>query len=355
MTEKIYVYPADQWACGHYRLIWPSKLVKCEFDIEVVDPGSRDFRAHLDGNGNITYVAVPEDAAAVVFQRPTHRHIMQSVQVLQRQGVAVIVDMDDDLSTIHPANVAHHIMHPKHGDPNHSWHNAAVACREATLVTCSTPALLTRYATRNNGAVLPNRVPACYLDLPRSTEESVTWCGNLHSHPNDLGEVRGAIASLIRAGYRYRTIGLGEGIERALGLSEEVPSTGPVELQYWATEMSKSGVTIAPLADTSFNQAKSWLKPLEAMATGVPVVMSPRAEYRRLHEESGVGFLAGRPREWERHLRTLLGSADLRQEQSEAGREFVRENHTLEGNAWRWAEAWTTAISSFRERFARVG
>lgn len=349
--EKIYAYPADQWACGHYRLIWPGLSAAAEltdYELEIVEPGSRDFRAALDERGNVKDVTIPGGAAAVILQRPTHRHLMQTVPILRRKGIAVIVDMDDDLMTIHPGNVAHHIMHPNQGDPMHSWLHAAQACRDATLVTTSTPALLDRYAARGNGVALPNCVPERYLDIPHEDNLDVTWCGSLHSHPNDLGEVRGAIANLVRAGYHYRSIGQGEGVSKVLGLRDPVESTGSVDLHAWPDEVGRSGVTIAPLADTRFNAAKSWLKPVEAMSLGVPVVMSSRVEYTRLHEMSGLGLLVTKPKEWERHLRHLLGDDVLRKEQTEAGREFVRRHLTIEGNAWRWAETWVAAIDHQR-------
>ena len=55
--------------------------------------------------------------------------------------------------------------------------------------------------------------------------------------------------------------------------------------------VAKLGIGVAPLADTKFNAAKSWLKMAEMAALGVPCVVSPRAEYMRLHEQ-WIGSLA---------------------------------------------------------------
>jgi hypothetical protein len=79
------------------------------------------------------------------------------------------------------------------------------------------------------------------------------------------------------------------------------------------------------------------------MAAGVPWVASPRAEYRRLHKESGCGFLADTPKQWYAHLTRLLADSCLRKEQAEAGREYMA-TQTYEANAWRWLEAWTRAV-----------
>lgn len=344
---RVYVYPADQWACGHYRLTWPAlALRETGLDVTVVDP--QDPRYALGGNvddtGQVHEVFAPNDADVIVLQRPTHRQLSQGVPLLRQKGVAVVVDMDDDLGRIHPSNPAFLMMHPKRGDPAHSWLCARDACRAATLVTVSTPALLDRYASHGRGQVLHNYVPRRALEVDHSDSDVLTWCGSLHSHPDDLTVLGSSVSNLVRAEATYRTTGSGLDVERALGLPEGSDvATGTVPFEEWPDAVARGGVALAPLADTQFNEAKSWLKPLEAMAGGVPVVMSPRAEYRRLHEVTGVGFLADKPKHWESTLRRLLHDEALRREQSAAGREAVREHLVLEEQAWRWAEAWERA------------
>lgn len=344
---RVYVYPSDPWACGHYRLTWPAEVLRATgLDVTVVDPSDSRFAlgGQVDERGRVHEVFAPNDADVVVLQRPTHRQFSQAVGILRRKSVAVVVDMDDDLGRIHPRNPAFLMMHPNRGDPTHSWHCARDACRDATLVTVSTPALLERYAGHGRGAVLHNYVPRRALEVEHIDSEVLTWCGSLHSHPDDVPVLGASVLNLVRRGATYRTTGSGVDVERALGLPEGSDrSVGTVPFDEWFAAVARSGVALAPLADTQFNEAKSWLKPLEALACGVPVVMSPRREYRRLHELTGVGFLADRPRHWEATLRRLLTSPELRQEQSEAGRAAVREHLVLEDQAWRWAEAWTRA------------
>lgn len=348
------MYPADEWACGHYRLTWPGRALReAGLDVTVVDPQDPRYAlgGRVDDRGQVHEVFAPNDADVVVLQRPTHRQLSQAVPLLRQQGVAVVVDMDDDLGRIHPANPAFLMMHPKRGDPAHSWHCARDACRQATLVTVSTPALLDRYAAHGRGVVLPNYVPRRAVEVEHVDSEVLTWCGSLHSHPDDLTVLGPAVANLVRAGAAYRTTGSGVDVERALGLPEGADEpTGTVPFAEWPEAVARGGVALAPLADTKFNEAKSWLKPLEALAGGVPVVMSPRAEYRRLHDVTGVGLLAERPRHWESALRRLLRDPELRREQSAAGRAAVREQLVLEDQAWRWAEAWSRAVDLERGR-----
>jgi hypothetical protein len=130
-------------------------------------------------------------------------------------------------------------------------------------------------------------------------------------------------------------------------LEEEPTTTGGLDVDQWPFGVAKIGVGVAPLADTVFNAGKSWLKPLEMSATGVPWVASPRAEYARFHREFNVGVLAKNPREWYRELKRLATSESARLEQSQAGRAAGAVN-TVEGHAWRWMEAWEAAALAAR-------
>lgn len=343
-----YVYPADIYGCGFYRLIGPAQaLVEQGHDVRIVLPTDRSnsLNGEVDQNGQIVSVTVADDADVVVLQRVTSVQVMQAIPFIRAKGVAVVVDMDDDMSKIDPSNPAFAGLHPSFGrSPLHNWNNAARACDLATLVTVSTPALMAVYARKAPGRVLTNCVPEHYLALPRTEPEATTfgWPGSTHSHPNDLAVVGPAVARLVRGGYAYRGVGPVDDLRQALGLADDPDVSGPVDLDGWAPALSGMGVGMAPLADTEFNRAKSWLKPLELSAVGVPWVASPRDEYQRFVGSTGVGLFAERPNDWFKQLSKLLRSAALREDQSEGGRDLAR-RHTMEGNAWRWLEAWDQA------------
>ena len=288
-------------------------------------------------------VRIPADADVIVLQRVTHRLVADAVSLIRAKGVAVVIDMDDDLRTIHPANPAFAAIHPRRGTSIHSWHNAQRACEAATLVTVSTNELVRRYAPHGRGVVLDNHVPARYLDVTHHDSDLLGWGGSIHSHPDDLQAAGTALTRLCRAGARFRVIGPRDGVREALRLDAEPEWTGVLDLTtQWPTALTSLGVGLAPLADTVFNGAKSWLKPLEYAALGVPCVVSPRVEYVRLHKR-GVGLLARNPHEWYRQLGRLRGDPTLRAELSESGREAARGLLT-EDHSWRWAEAWADAF-----------
>lgn len=340
---KIYVFPADLQGCGHFRLIWPAEILKAQgHDITIVRPNddqANQFTGVLQGDKLID-VRYPKDADVIVMQRVTHKHLHQIVPILRERGVAVVVDMDDDLHNIHQHNQAWAHLHPK-TPTDHTWDNAMVACDDATLVTVSTDALTRRYGRHGRVQVLHNCVPDFYLDIEHKDSDVVGWGGSLHSHPDDVPTVATPISRLVDDGVQFRVIGNGWGMRKALNLREEVDSTGPLPIEEWPEALAELGVGIAPLADTVFNSAKSWLKPLEYAALGVPCVMAPRAEYRRIHN-LGIGLLADKSRHWYSQIRRLVDSTDYRLEMSEKGREVARTLTYLE-NAYRWAEAWKRA------------
>jgi hypothetical protein len=345
---KIYVCPADLQGCGFYRLIWVAKaLIKQGHDIQIIWPAMRDqfLKGELDQRtGKIVGVRVPDDADVIVMQRVTNNYLSQAIPFITAKGVAVVIDMDDDLSSIHPENPAFEYLRPGK-DKEHTWENAIRACMAATIVTTSTQALLKRYAPHGRGTVLHNMVPTAFLDIPHVDSADVGWGGSVHSHPNDIPLLGTPVSQWLQDGITFKTVGPPDGLTEKLGVRRDAPidSTGPVPIAQYALKLTEIGVGVAPLADTGFNAAKSWLKPLEYASVGVPCVASPRAEYSRLHK-LGVGLLAKNPREWYSKVKFLVDNPNARVELAAQGRSVVSEL-TVEKQAWRWLEVWASAAA----------
>lgn len=350
---RVVCYPADSAGCGSFRIIWPAQvLAAAGHDVEIRPPEDRGLKLRIGPDEHVHDVLDVDGVDVIVFQRLTHEWMAQSVPLLRAKGIAVVVDVDDDLSTVHPRNPAYRSMHPRYAGRRdnatgqihrHSWQHLAAACREATLVTVSTPALLDRYARHGRGHVVHNHLPDHYYGVPHGDSTVIGWPAALASHPDDPSAVGGAVARLTAEGTPFRVVGDPVGTGAAFGLTFDPPGRTGVGVDGWPAAVAGDvGVGIAPLADTVFNRAKSWLKPLEMSALGIPWVASPRAEYARLHAR-GAGVLADNPRRWYRELRRLVDSEALRLERAEAGR-AVAESLRLAPNAWRWMEAWERAL-----------
>lgn len=353
---RVVVYPADKGGCGFFRIIWPAQLLAAAgHDVEIRPPENRGLKLVI-GPGDRVDDVLDVDADVIVFQRLTHQWMSEAVPLLRAKGIAVVVDVDDDLTAVHPRNPAYSSMHPSNAGKmdqtsrqvhRHSWKHLTEACRAATLVTVSTPALLQRYARHGRGHVIYNHLPDHYYGVPHQDSDVIGWPAALASHPDDPSAVGGAVARAVAEGADFRVVGDPAGVGAAFGLTRDPQGRTGIGVDGWPAAVAEDvGIGIAPLAETVFNAAKSWLKPLEMSALGIPWVASPRAEYARLHAR-GAGVLADTPRRWHRELRRLVDSEALRCERAEAGRE-VAEGLRLSTNAWRWLEAWERAVSEQR-------
>lgn len=345
---RVVVFPADAWACGHYRVIWPADILKqMGWEIHVIPPNEKTgFQVKTvedaDGKQILTELLAPE-CDLVVLQRPGHHLQSQLIQSLRKAGIAVVVDMDDDMSTLNRHHVAFE-MYSLRSKTDFSWRNALESCKQATLITTSTSELQKIYAPHGRGMVLDNYVPKIYMDFDDRAEPGFGWAGTVASHPDDLQVCGNAVQKLQSEGHTFTVVGDGNRVKGLLRLQEDPEVTGGVTLDLWAkTLQQRLQVGMVPLAPTRFNTSKSRLKGIEYMAGGIPWVASPRQEYRRLNRESGCGFLADTPKDWYRQLKLLLTDDVLRKEQAERGLEYMRDQ-TYEAQAWRWAEAWTRAV-----------
>jgi hypothetical protein len=319
------------------------------YDIHIIPPRpGQGFLAtttqQADGSEKLTSVQVPEDADVLVIQRPAHPYQPDMIRIMRANGIAVVIDMDDDMSSIHPDNSAFNMYRHRSNTP-FSWKFAEISCKEATYVTTSTPALLKRYAAHGRGVAIDNYVPEAYLNFNRSKQPEPTfgWAGSTQSHPNDLQVSALGVQRLLADGFPFRVVGGRSYVRSALRLKEDPVFTGTVGLQEWALTIAETyDVGMLPLAATSFNTAKSRLKAIEHMAVGVPWVASPREEYRKVHRASGCGLLADSPKEWYLKLKMLLTDDVFAKEQAEAGKAYMIDQ-TYQAQAWRWAEAWETA------------
>lgn len=344
---KLLVWAGDYGACGYNRLIWPARALAdrgADVTVDASGPTVMWDRRWSGKPGDAQVVEVLRPAAdVVVLQRPARRYWADVIPRLQAQGVRVVVDIDDDLTCLHPDNAARPGYRSDDPHVDASW--VMRACKLADVVTCTTPAIAARYGF-GHGLVVPNMIPAAYLEVgAERLPETAGWSGSVDTHPNDLQVAGGAIGRILREQqWAFHVIGTGRGVRERLELAAEPTATEWIPIEEYPAEVAKLSLGVVPLADTAFNRAKSALKMAEMAALGVPVIASPTPDNRRLHH-LGVGVLAGSPQRWHKHLRRLTASAAHREDLAAVGRQAMA-TQTIEGNCWRWYDAWT-------HRFAR--
>ncbi|UXN60022.1 glycosyltransferase [Phyllobacterium zundukense] len=88
-------------------------------------------------------------------------------------------------------------------------------------------------------------------------------------------------------------------------------------------KVANADISIAPLEQTVFNDAKSNIKFLEASILGLPSVCSPVDAFKSAIVDGETGFLAASPDEWEHKLLALVDDQALRAEMAGKALESV--------------------------------
>lgn len=345
---KVLLLAADDGGCGFYRMREPAR-VAAELGVDVTVDNKLAVDAETDDRTGITTVReIHSDVDVIVIQRPLNSAFTSMLVQAKRQGIAAVVELDDDFENVHTKNIAHSAMF-KDNKSHAKWVRAA--CEAADLVTVSTPAL-ERYALHGRSAVLRNRVPASFADIVPAYERdsgpvpTVGWTGSVQTHPDDLQVVRNSVAEVVR-GHKlpFYTVGDGDRVQRHLRLTADVPFeyTGWVDRDVYYEKIPNMDLGIVPLEMSPFNEAKSALKGLEMAAFGVPFVASPTREYQRL-EAYGVGQTARNPSEWRKKLDRLVSNDEQRLRLAKEYREKVLSDHTYESAGHEWVTAWEKAI-----------
>lgn len=345
---KVLALRADYGGCSFYRITEPARVVSDQFDIEV----RIDIDIDVDATKNLVtkdYVVreVKEDIDLLIVQRPLNKALYPVIEQAQRQGIAVVVEIDDDFRTVHPDNTSWKAVQPKYSPhSNYEWLEKSAGI--ADLITVSTPALQS-YAEAGNSIVLPNLVPESIFSVRPSPKarRGLGWTGTVQTHPDDLLVADRAIARASRAmSMPVRVVGDGLGVANQLGFpyASDVEATGWVDLEdYYQTIVDNMGLGLVPLTLSDFNQAKSHLKGLEMAALGIPFVASPTDAYLRL-EAIGVGQTANTPEEWYKHITTLAKNPRKQASTGKRYQEIVKSGLTYEQNAQLWLEAWEIAV-----------
>lgn len=319
------VYARHDDGSAFYRLREPARVL----GVEVVE--------HLPHVGS---------AETVVLNRPIEPGLAEQVRLWRAEGRRVVVDMDDDFDAVVPEHHIHGLYTTEH---------LHAACKAASVVTCSTPALVRRYGY-GHGVLIRNRIPESYLSVERRSRTLtnaghsapggtwVGWYGSLGSHPRDpavAGRAVGEVLNPLGGDAEFVFVGPekdGPRLREIFGLCRDVRTLGFYALNALPQVLSELDIGIVPLELNPFNEAKSWLKGLELAAVGVPVIASPTSEYRRAEVEGGC-WLAPGPLGWRNQLDKLVSKPEWRAEQAERGREWAA-TQTIEQHADEWRTAW---------------
>lgn len=357
---RVVVIPQDDGACGRYRLRWPAGILKAEtgWDIEIHQPGSIKTAMKGDQLVGLKGLSDPKSIDLLVTQRCHSPGALALLRWAHTQGIAVVVDNDDAMWCLDRDNSAYAAW------GNGQWKFADAAAEIADVTTVTTQLLAKRYGKHGRTEVIPNYVPAEAIKNQVPARHlfddtlTVGWAGSVGTHPNDLQVMGNAIERFQRAtGARVRVIGDAEGAAKVWGVDVDKVDFQPLGTPYYSA-LTSVDIAVVPLADTTFNRGKSWLKAMEFSMMGVPVIASPTPANTQLQRNVGPEWvqLAATPQEWYSKLVSTSIAINFRriaEQERPVMDDRVRTLLTMERNAGRWEEAWKRALNRAAKRRLR--
>lgn len=323
---RIYGWLADYAGCAYYRLQTP---------LQALDEAADNMSTAASG----VLTREEAEAADLVVGQRIHKEMStiwwrQIIKPEQR-----VFEIDDDLWDVHPSSPAHRVFR----DPvlqKRLTRNAETA----RAVTVSTEPLADVLRTMNpNVHVLPNYIDEALLEWrrPKRDQLVVGWAGSA-THAVDFADAQAPLKRYFAKHPQVEfhligELGFAKGVADALRVNTTIMAWQPSVDDYHRSIDFDIG--LAPLASNHFNDCKSAVKALEYAALGIPVVASDFGPYREFVRDGETGFLCRTDHDWFRALRTLTEDDELRDAMGKRAREYAAE-HTIQKNAWRWAEAY---------------
>jgi hypothetical protein len=222
--------------------------------------------------------------------------------------------------------------------------------RIADVVTVSTEPLADVVSQWNDNVhVVPNQIPAWLLEHERPSVEGRTvigWRGGA-SHGRDFGELarplrRFLMAPANRGRVEFHCMGQDytDRVRSNHGLTRHT-DWNPVTADF--LRAVDFDCAVIPLRPSEFNESKSELALLETAALGIPAIVSAVGPYARVASQVPSIRLAYNAKDWEYQLADFMAEdEESRAMQSKVLREWAAKR-TVEGNVWRWGDAYGTS------------
>ena len=214
-------------------------------------------------------------------------------------------------------------------------------------LTIAISSALADHARQNTDdvATIPNMLdPERYVPQAERKEGPVRlgWSGS-HSTTYNLTSIAEPLRVVQqRYGAEFITIGA-----PTLDLPNVV-----AELRAWAAdtevaELQRFDIGLLPVAQHPGNRYKFFLKLIQYMAVGLPVVAQRAGANDQVIEDGVNGFLVDTPAEWAERLSQLIGDPELRQRMGSAARQTVLERYTPEVLMPRVAQLFDQTLGKF--------
>ena len=285
-------------------------------------------------------------ASLVIFYRvPGFDSVMDLIAECRRLNIKTLWDVDDLIfdedvlktsSTINSLEPAE-----REGVINGAklYRQAMLACDEG-IASTSGLAKAMKEAGLETVYVVENALDDETLAAARSIEGRlkkqedglirIIYGSGTKTHNIDFLEAAPALANILKENpnVRFRIIGYLElpgYFDEVQSQIERIPFCNYTE---YLTYLSECDISIAPLENFVFNDAKSNIKYLEASITKVASICSPRAAFADVIVNGENGFLADSEQQWHEAFDTLIQNPELRDSMAQAAYRTVMETYS---------------------------
>jgi glycosyltransferase involved in cell wall biosynthesis len=266
-------------------------------------------------------------------------------RLAKRLGVPIVYDIDDPVFVPYRSPINSWFSLLKFPGKTHSLFRMSDHI-------ISINSLMGDYAAQYNPhvTVVPNCVDtdvycpsAEWPNHGAENEVRIVWMGSKSTMPN-LQSIAEPLRRLQTAHPTpLRVIGVGE---------PDVPGV-QVEMIQWAAdrevpELQQCHIGLVPLPDLPWNKWKFFLKVVQYMGVGLPVIARRMGSNSEVIQDGVNGFLVETPDEWHDRMKLLVEDHELRRRMSRAARETAVEHYATRVQMPRLAKVFDEVADQYR-------
>ena len=308
-----------------YRVIQPAKYLHAEVAHEI---NVMTMQAKININIFGTMKVVIRSMSyydLIVLQFAWHEDLVFLIGRLNKLGIKVVLDFDDDYFHRNP----YYPIDYSQGKMD----NLIKSMSMANMITVTTDSLAETYSKYNaNVKILPNMIDISEFKPKTNNGQVVGWYSSGIRFAEFRDIIEGWIpenvclylaGSLIFNNFKHKN-------------KIVVDRFNPVETP---KILANIDIGLIPLKLCRFNDGKSDLKGLEYGAMNIPFIASPTEPYRKLVKHGINGFLVKHSRDWLKYINLLVADDKLRNDMGSQARK-VSESRDIKFNINLWEETY---------------
>jgi len=263
--------------------------------------------------------------SSVTFLRPqiSHEKTLYLLTLCKNLGLDISIDQDDLLFP--------DIVHTKGAVRSHIIKNIITTLSQKTndsaallwadRLQCSTPAIARWFDYMDRPVqIIPNKLPLTYFGKGQIFDRhdgklKILYPAGTQTHFRDFSLISGILLRLFQEhpnAFELTLLGHAPNwkFSHILGIKnlhiiDKVPFDEMLKIY------SEHDIILVPLEKTSFNDAKSAIKYIEAASQSIPIIATPTAEFARKITDGVNGFLCDDDESWYRILKNLISDKSI--------------------------------------------